>query len=59
MDTIVMIWMMLTGLFHRFEFESKEDFWEWFWEREFRGYGVTLFDHWLLFKEHPFIRIKD
>ena len=33
MATIKMFWLMLTGLFKRSNFEDKESFWSWYWER--------------------------
>lgn len=52
MDTIKMFWMMLTGLFSYWEYESKEEFWEWYWERKpYPKYpNQTLWDEWDTFK---------
>ena len=50
MDFIKMLWMMVTGLFSRNEFEDKEEFWDWFWEREIEGYGVNVWECWDCFK---------
>ena len=47
-----MLWMMITGLFSRNEFEDKEEFWDWFWERDIEGYGVNVWEAWLCFKHY-------
>lgn len=52
MDVIKMFWMMLTAMFHRSEFEDKEEFWDWFWEREVEGYGVNVWECWECFKHY-------
>jgi hypothetical protein len=47
-----MLWMMFVGLFSYWKFENKEEFWEWYWERNIdpRYPNETLWDEWDTFK---------
>jgi hypothetical protein len=48
MITIKTLWMMITGLFKRSDFEDKEDFRSWYWERipDERYPGESVADVW-------------
>lgn len=53
MITIIkMFKVMITGLFVYFEFDDKEDFWEWYWEQipDERYDGENLWETWEMFK---------
>lgn len=52
MNTIKMFWAMLSGLFFYNEFESKEEFWDWYWEQipDKKYPSETLWETWETFR---------
>ena len=52
MNTIKMLWAMLTGLFHMNKFKGREEFWDWYWEQipDARYPGESLYEAWDTFK---------
>lgn len=52
MNTIKMLITMIKGLFKRGQFDSREDFWDWYWEQipDSRYPNETLYETWDTFK---------